>query len=160
MRSCTSATPTSSAYHIRAAVMRREAIAIDEDDVDIARSQGDALLEQIGAAIDQRVKRRRSRISRSVTTRGRKGSGLARLLREELLDDRVRESARAPSTAFVVFEEAGHRFLTEPLLLDELFEHVRAPLTAFALKFCTCSPMSRPERSLIANGPIGNRRLS
>src|ERR1700722_12537667 len=39
----------------RAAVMRRKAVPVHVDDVDIAWPQGDALFEQIRAAIDQRV---------------------------------------------------------------------------------------------------------
>ncbi len=64
--------------------MRREAVAVHVDDVNVAWTQRDALFEQMLAAIDQRVQQPVADLVVAELARG--DSGLARLFCEELLD--------------------------------------------------------------------------
>ena len=136
--------------------MRRKAVAVDVDDVDVAGTQRDALLEQIAHRARSARTASRSRISASLTSRGAM-PGLARLFGEERFDLRIGDRLAALADGLVVLEEAGHRLLPEPLQLDQALEHVGAAerLRRRATLLDVPAPTSSPERSLIANGPIG-----
>src|SRR5579872_5040815 len=66
-------------------MVRREAVAVDVDDIDVARPQSDAVAQEIGAGVDQRVHRALDDLFVAhVAALG--DAGLRGLFREELLD--------------------------------------------------------------------------
>src|SRR5690242_7910081 len=107
-----------------AAVVRRKTVAIHVDDVDVAGTQGNTLLEQLAAAFDKRTEQTVANLFVAYLL-GRNARS-ARLFGKKLVDGGIRDRLAPFAHGLVVLKEAGHRLLTEPFLFDEALEHVGA----------------------------------
>src|SRR5213593_635094 len=111
----------------RAAAIDGPAVAVHPDDVDVARTDRLALLEDLGAFVDHRVEQALSDLV--VRDRSALHAGLSRDFRDDPVDLGI--GLRRAITAFVL-EEAAARLLTETAHLAETIGDGRALAPALA----------------------------
>src|SRR5579884_392654 len=103
----------------RSAAMRREAVAVDPDDVDVAGAQRDPLLDQLRAGVGEGARAARDDLVVGDVSVLR-DPGLLRELRDQLLDGGIRDRLPALTDGLVVGEESRAALLAKTSPLDEL----------------------------------------